>query len=328
MTTPKEIADHVVLTRDGAPHHLRYRLEKGELIPLWRGCYLEKDYLLEHKKPWERLQIVMLARILAIGRRRSSVLVGAAATALHEVPRTAGVYDIHVVHTAPRPAGRTMTFPAVDLGDERIASCRVVAHAWRLGHAQVESIRGVQVLGLEDAVISELLLQDNENGFVAACGGLRRISKFHRGALDESRIREEKYRDQLLERLAGWPPGMRGRKRARWALLNADAACESVAEGRLLYILRRAGIAVKSQYHVAYPGGNFYLDFAIPEELLAIEFDGAIKYQGLDRDLVIGDQLYREHLLRERGWRVVRFKWSDLAAPEKVLAKIMHRRAG
>ncbi len=67
------------------------------------------------------------------------------------------------------------------------------------------------------------------------------------------------------------------------------------------------------------------VDLGYPESAVLIEFDGAIKYAGTDRatsgrtgrgphEVVIAEKR-REDRLRDLGFTVVRFAWSDLGDP-------------
>lgn len=321
---PKEIMRHLTFSQKQDRRLVHQRVAKGDLIPIRRGCYVEAEYLLGRSAPWDRARIVMVARIMSVARSRAkSIVIGAAATMLHGIPRVNAVHDIDIIVPA-----NTISRYRVDLrpvtfkGREVTAGCRIVFHTRTPPHAKTQTIGTATVLQLEEAVVSELLLCTGERGFVAACMGLRRISMFTRKVEEASKYREVAARKRLLGHVAGLPRGARGRARATWMLKRADAACESVAEARLLYILLKAGMhGVRTQHHVAYPGGNYYLDFAIPEVLLAIEFDGAVKYKESPETTLLTQQ-EREATLTSRGWVVVRFRWADLNNPPQVIAKI------
>lgn len=65
----------------------------------------------------------------------------------------------------------------------------------------------------------------------------------------------------------------------------------------------------------------YYIDSAIPDLLVAIEFDGSAKYGFTEEERVIawGDQFERERFLLNRGWTILRFTWADLDNPVLIL---------
>jgi hypothetical protein len=73
-------------------------------------------------------------------------------------------------------------------------------------------------------------------------------------------------------------------------------------------------------------------DLGYPECAVLIEFDGAIKYSKLlqpgqaPHQVVIAEK-QREDRMRELGFIVVRFVWSDLADPESMVNRINRARA-
>jgi hypothetical protein len=69
-----------------------------------------------------------------------------------------------------------------------------------------------------------------------------------------------------------------------------------------------------------------YLDFEWPEDRIAGEFDGMVKYQkaeylqGRTAGHVVVEEKRREDRIRATGRRVIRWTWSDLASPAKFAA--------
>ncbi|HEY7989384.1 MAG TPA: hypothetical protein VIE19_09205 [Lapillicoccus sp.] len=57
-------------------------------------------------------------------------------------------------------------------------------------------------------------------------------------------------------------------------------------------------------------------------ERVVVEFDGAVKYSGDASGRVLFAEKRREDRLRDLGFEVVRVTWSDLAQPERVLARV------
>lgn len=106
--------------------------------------------------------------------------------------------------------------------------------------------------------------------------------------------------------------GRRGIARARSALGQLDARHESPGETLTAWELRPFGWRLVPQVRVVVHGRAYRLDFAVDGLMLAIEFDGALKYTGPE---VMEAQERREEDLRSVGWVLVRFGWDDLADP-------------
>jgi very-short-patch-repair endonuclease len=58
-------------------------------------------------------------------------------------------------------------------------------------------------------------------------------------------------------------------------------------------------------------------------EVLVVEFDGAVKYEGAQGREALVAEKKREDLLRQLGFGIVRLVWSDLADPSRVQAKML-----
>lgn len=106
-------------------------------------------------------------------------------------------------------------------------------------------------------------------------------------------------------------------------LALADARCESVGETLTRVMLLDLGFRPTSQFVITRRNGRFVarVDFLL-ENGVVVEFDGAIKYAGEDKDEVLAAQDAREKAIRELGYGVARLTWDDLDRPAIVLAKI------
>ena len=127
----------------------------------------------------------------------------------------------------------------------------------------------------------------------------------------------------MFERLKGMV-GYRGVINARQVVELADPRSESVAESRARLLFHQENIpAPVPQWKVMTPLGQRYLDFAWPEEMVAAEFDGMVKYfGGKPTDRALYEERLRERHLMELGWRFVRLTWSDLDRPGEVRRRI------
>jgi very-short-patch-repair endonuclease len=99
-------------------------------------------------------------------------------------------------------------------------------------------------------------------------------------------------------------------------------APESELEARFLELLRRHGIP-EPHRQVDLGSGDMWIgrvDFLYPDRRLVIELDGAAWHTSLSDKRADAE---RERRLRERGWTVVRFTWSDVVDhPARVLAAL------
>ena len=77
------------------------------------------------------------------------------------------------------------------------------------------------------------------------------------------------------------------------------------------------------QYEIPTSRGLFRADFAWPDLLVILEFDGGSKYfdyRPTSEALLLERQ--REVALMEVGWTVVRTRWAELMTPEVIVAKL------
>lgn len=112
----------------------------------------------------------------------------------------------------------------------------------------------------------------------------------------------------------------------------ADARSESPGESVARWVFHQHGLQAPTlQLPVRLSGGRtVFPDFAWEEAGVVGEFDGMVKYSGeLDgrppADVVVTEKR-REDELRALGWIVVRWVWSDLQNPERMVARLL--RAG
>ena len=118
--------------------------------------------------------------------------------------------------------------------------------------------------------------------------------------------------------------GHTGIGRARRALAGADPRLESVLEGELFALLRRAGLNPIAQYVVT-AGGLFVarVDFALPGIRLAIESDGYdthARHAGFERDRE------KSANLQLAGWHLLSFTAAQIRQrPEWVIDTVLLR---
>lgn len=117
---------------------------------------------------------------------------------------------------------------------------------------------------------------------------------------------------------------------ARRAVAFADGLSGGVGESRSRVAMAAAGVpAPVLQWDVRGVSGMFLgrVDFAWPQHHTVGEFDGKIKYGRLLRpgqapgDVVYAEKL-REDAIRDEGWAVVRWTWSDLTRFDTTVARL------
>ena len=230
------------------------------------------------------------------------------------------------LYASSRDRPRRIHFPAVTIDkNERFSAVTATVSRPR---SQVPSIKylGFRIATPARVVVDCARLLADRHGFPIACAALARACQFDRFHQDESRVRQEEARGEFHKALADTPLNTVGRERARWIIDRADAGCESPGESLVLLALLRAGITdmtTQEEVHVA--GHTYFIDIALPNLKIAIEFDGRIKY-GDTVDEVhesIEAEQRRQRDLERAGWTVIRVRWSDLRVIDEVVAQVL-----
>ncbi len=136
----------------------------------------------------------------------------------------------------------------------------------------------------------------------------------HRGDFTSEQVRE-RY-EAGMER---WPRSLT----TDLVLRLGDARVESVGESRTLHFLWRRHFPAPIPQFVVYDAGRefAFLDFALPDLGIWIEFDGKEKYLKFRRpgesvaDAVIREKQRESRIAELTGWRCVRITWAELADP-------------
>lgn len=303
---------------------------KIPLLPIARGVHIEEAFVLALDTPWARRRAVEIARLIAVSHlRASSVAVGRSALLAHGLDLLEPLPDETpgaIVFSGGRGSSRgALSLPAVIL-DGCLLAPRTRVRFVDAAHARTppKRVHGLLAQDAGAAAVSCALLHPPRLAFALAC-------QAYRGCLDlvegERPLLEttELLRERALSALSALP-AVRGGRRAARILAAADPGCESPAESLLLWNLLEAGVrGIRTQVHVCTAGRHFFVDMAIPELRLAIEFDGRGKYGDSPARMhrALEEERRRERLLVAAGWTVVRFDWADLKAPEMMAAEIL-----
>ncbi|NHT16446.1 hypothetical protein [Cellulomonas sp. IC4_254] len=277
------------------PEELQRRVRRGELVRVGRGSYVVPVAGLE---PWAIDQQVLLSRAAALHHRRSGPHWFSHATAAvlwgcppGTVPRTVDV-------TAPV---RRRTTPG-----ERDGAVR--EHYSPASDGDVCDVLALPTTSLERTAVDCAAVLPGSEGLAVADSALR-------AGADPAEL------DRVLGRRAGRP----GVRRARAVLGMADPRAESVGESRLRWLLRTSGLpGPELQVPVRTAAGWRWLDLGWPDERVAVEFDGRLKYgrDGREAADAIFAEKRRQDAIEDEGWTVVRVTWRDLDRPAETVARI------
>ena len=299
--------------------------QRGTLLRLLAGIYIPRS-LLEGRSPVDFREITFIARVCALGLRYPDyVISGAVAAYILDLPCESRIERL-TLYTPSRQCPNLVHFPEIVIDDNiRIPSVRV--RTCRPSHP----VSSIEYLGFRIATPARVLvdcarLLSDKRGFPVACAGLARACHFDRFHQEASRDHEDKVRRKFHEALADTPRNARGRGQARWIIDHADAGCESPGEALVLLALLRAGIVgISTQEEVHIDSRTYFIDIALPDLKIAIEFDGRIKYgETVDQvhDSIEAEQR-RQRDLERAGWKVIRVRWSDLTLIDEVVAQVL-----
>lgn len=315
----------VVPDSHAAKDRIHRRTQKGELIRLLAGIYIPSARLAGLNLS-ERRTAVFIARMCALSLRYPDyVISGGAAAYLLGLPTDDQIERL-TLYAPSRECPHQIHFPVITIDEnERFSAVTTTVSRPR---SQVPSIQylGFRIATPTRVVVDCARLLDDRHGFPIACAGLARACQFDRFRQVESRARQEEARGEFHEALADTPLNTVGRERARWMIDRADAGCESPGESLVLLALLRAGIdGITTQEEVQVAGHTYFVDIALPNLKIAIEFDGRIKY-GDTVDEVhesIEAEQRRQRNLERAGWTVIRIRWSDLRVIDEVVAQVL-----
>lgn len=290
----------VASTRDLAARGIDHRVlteavKRQELVRLRRGVYARRA-IWRALRPWEQDRLRIEAHWLSTN--------GAAVYSHTSGARAHGLstWDVGPKVHVTVPYSGSKTSHGAD----------VVAHSLAVPEMDLARValapgRIATAVSVERAVADCARTLDIERAAIVGDSALRR-------GVTIERIRAAAERSGAV----------RGSRRVEDLLAVLDARAESAGETRTRLALAAAGIpAPELQYGILTPHGVFRADFAWPELLVILEFDGDSKYfdyRPTQEALLL--ERRREVALTEEGWIVVRARWSDLDAPWSLAARL------
>lgn len=112
----------------------------------------------------------------------------------------------------------------------------------------------------------------------------------------------------------------------RSMLAAADPRADSVGETRTRIILTDGGFEVRSQVTIQDELGFVGRVDLLVDGVVVLEFDGLMKYAGVDGKEALAAEKAREERLTRLGYEVVRVTWSDLEDPVALIRRVIRAR--
>jgi very-short-patch-repair endonuclease len=273
---------------------LAHGVRLGAVVRIRHGVYMPA-HLWSSLIPWARDIARLDAHIAAA--RGTPVYCLSSAAVLHGMPTwNAG----QTVHVATRYAGARSS-----------RSSDTLTHELGLDEADVVTVerrgRRVRVTSAVRTLVDCFRFLPYEQALVIG------DSAVHRGLADVHSI------EQAVARAS-----RRGRRRALTVVEALEPRTESPGESRTRALLHRLGFEKPVvQLRLETGEGEYRADFAWPELMIIIEFDGEGKYTDYapTPDVLLAERR-RETLLMEEGWIFVRLRWADLERPEDVRRRL------
>lgn len=250
--------------------------------PTWRALY--RDIYVHRDVPVDHALRARAALLLVPG----ALVSGRSAAVLWGVDLLDADDDVEL--TVP-PGG----------GPVRVGGLRV--HRRRLPDGWATRVGGVPVTSPEATALLVAATAPTDNAVV----DLDRLVRARTVLLDEVRAVAATWKGH-------------GSARARAACALADGLAESPQETRLRLLVVRSGLPRPVAQYVVEDGGRFVarVDFAWPDQRLALEYDGA--WHGEPGQFARDRQ--RLNRLQAAGWRLLFVTAGDLGRPEELVARI------
>lgn len=301
-------------------------------ILIARSIHLKTEVFELFTLPYQRKQIIEIARTLAVLIRHPNLMaIGRSAALLRglSLPQpldgSTPAIELADLHKHKR---RAQVLPAVIFEGQVISeSTRALVRSGAFTSTQAEQRGSFWVQQPIDMIISAACIDGKEQAFVLVCTGLRHLLRI--GRYDHAtKEATEQTRRRLLQRLETERDSGTKIRRARWILQNANPGCESPGEALMLYQLLSAGIGGwETQYHVTINELHYFLDLALPDLMIAFEFDGRAKYGNTLEEVHRSEEeeRRRQRVLESLGWTIIRVRWTDLYHPEQYIGEFKER---
>ncbi|QYJ05219.1 hypothetical protein KUV85_05935 [Nocardioides panacisoli] len=187
-------------------------------------------------------------------------------------------------------------------------------HAGTLEDGDVVTAHGLTLTSPARTALDVTFTQGVDSALAAVCHLLR-----------ERLVDMETLRARYDRRMDHWPHSLR----TDLVLRLADPRLASVGEVLTYLVFWRQHLP-RPHLQLEIRDADFlaYLDFALPDHGVWVEFDGRAKYEKHRRtgesvtDAVLREKLREQRISELTGWRCLRLTWADLAHPERVAARL------
>ncbi|QFG68874.1 hypothetical protein [Ornithinimicrobium pratense] len=240
----------------------------------------------------------------------------------------AGPEDAHllrlrgVLATSPATFAASHQSAAVLLGLPLLASDLELVHVTRrsgTGHGRRRDAFAVHRCPGERAHFRQVGGVWSVGPVAAVLGAILACSQIGAQGLADAALRARVVTRAQLEKGLRDLPRATGTPRARQVVRRADPSAESIGESGLRTILLLLGYRVRPQFVIT-DDGEFVarVDLYLPDLGVVVEFDGAVKYDGVDGRRALVREKVREDRIRRLGYGVVRITWAQLYRPEVI----------
>lgn len=277
------------------------------MVRVARGRYLPSA-LLNNRKPWEVRQLIAQARLHASNDGQVAFTGESALVALGVEPWFNNP-DVWV--RKPRTSGGVPRAESVKSSEGAVNEVRVrqITAPPRFQDMQTTIANGLPIVPMGVVVYDLARTLHSLQAFHDVSTFLRRLAQFDRWDLPNSRSRELRYKEIIYAELAGIGPA-RGAAAARTTLEIADAGIETPAESIVVWSARcilDPGVKVATQFPLSAGGRQFFIDLALPDQMIAIEISGYGKFGG---DSATARQVAtrfarRQQAITDSGWRFI-----------------------
>lgn len=288
-------------------------------VVLARGAHLPVEVLLSVPTPWERRRLVDLARIIVVQSHLAPdvVFTRDSAAVLRGIPMLASTPDVHAV-TPGRQDRLRAGLRAIHVKGRLLAPAVRV----RLHHGSDEGgahslIDGIPVNSPEAMLAGLARFAGVREAVASVSTGLHLGTGFDRRRPAASRQGEARAKERLTRALEAGV-GRRGCARGLLVVDAADAGCESIAEGVLVWFLHAYGARPwRTQQEVQVKGRSVFPDVIFAEVHVILEVEGFRKLGTTPGEIRRNshEQMTRGSHLEAAGWRVVHLPASLVLGP-------------
>ena len=287
-----------LLARGYDADELSRLVRSGTLTHVRRGAYVRAEALASEMTAEDRHRLLVGA--VAAQMPRGAVVSHGSAAVLHGLPVwNEAIARVHLTRNRTGGAKRRLD---------------VDVHSAAVPPQHVELLEGVPVTTVARTVAD---LGRSRSFAQAVAAGDRAAAR----GLDFGDL------DQVLESMAQWPGVRQARRVAMFIDGRSETAGESVSRVRLW----EQGLPYPvPQREIRDRQGKLIgrVDFCWEQHRTVGEFDGRVKYgrlltPGQRPDDVLFAEKLREDALRDAGWQVVRWIWSDLDRPGLLRERVL-----